>query len=89
MRISSGVQLACRGGGAFDGTSLYGLFLVEELTRPGHVEPNAILCSLASGLRAGALDPMIGTTGSGCDIDDVSCALLSRRFKGKAVLRIP
>lgn len=75
-------------GGAFGGVLLYGFFLIEELTRPEPAVASTLLADLASRLGAGALDPVIGDTGSWSDIDDVARALLSRRFKGKAVLRI-
>lgn len=75
-------------GGAFGGTSLYGFFLGEELTRPEPAPARAILADLASRLAKGTLDPVINRRGSWRDIDEVSRALMSRRFKGKAVLTI-
>ncbi|AYO80038.1 alcohol dehydrogenase [Sphingobium yanoikuyae] len=76
------------GGGAFGGTSLYGFFLIEELTRPGPACAGPLLADLANRLGFAALDPVIGRSGSWKDIDAVARALLSREFRGKAVLRI-
>lgn len=75
-------------GGAFGGTSLYGFFLIEELTRPHPAQAGALLADLAARLSAGMLDPVIGRAGSWRDIDETARALLSREFKGKAVLRV-
>ncbi len=76
------------GGGAFGGTSLYGFFLIEELTRPQATQAAPLLESLAARLGAGTLDPVIGRLGTWDEIDDVARALLTRGFKGKAVLRV-
>lgn len=75
-------------GGGYGGTSLYGFFLGEELTRPDPAIASTILSDLAARLAKGTLDPVIGHSGSWHDIDEVSRALMSRRFKGKAVLTI-
>lgn len=76
------------GGGAFGGTSLYGFFLIEELTRPEPAQAGSLLAGLAARLGAATLDPVIGRCGSWNDIDEVARELLSRGFKGKAVLRV-
>ncbi|WP_165927224.1 hypothetical protein [Sphingomonas sp. BK235] len=75
-------------GGGYGGTSLYGFFLGEELTRPEPAVASTILAELAARLANGTLDTVIHHSGSWHDIDEVSRALLSRRFKGKAVLTI-
>ncbi|MGF7146429.1 NADPH:quinone reductase-like Zn-dependent oxidoreductase [Sphingomonas zeicaulis] len=75
-------------GGTYGGTSLYGFFLGEELNRPEPAIATPLLADLASRLAAGTLDPVISQRGSWRDIDEISRALLARRFKGKAVLRI-
>lgn len=76
------------GGGAFGGTSLYGFFLIEELTRPGAIGAGPLLADLAAQLAAGTITPVISTQSSWREIDGVARALLARGFKGKAVLRI-
>lgn len=75
-------------GGLYGGTSLYGFFLGEELTRPGAASAGSILADLASRLAEGTLDPVINQRGSWRDVDEVSRALIARRFKGKAVLTV-
>ncbi|WCT73061.1 zinc-binding dehydrogenase [Sphingomonas naphthae] len=75
-------------GGAFGGTSLYGFVLAEELTRLEPADAAALLAGLAVRLGTGKLDPVIGKIGSWREIDHVARALLSRAFKGKAVLRL-
>lgn len=75
-------------GSGFGGTSLYGFFLIEELIRPEPADARAILADLASRLAAGTLDPAISMTRPWREVDEVARALLSRRIKGKAVLRI-
>jgi NADPH:quinone reductase len=75
-------------GNAFGGTSLYGFFLIEELTRPDPASTSLLLADLVSRVSSGSLDPMINKTGSWRDIDDVARSLLGREFKGKAVLTI-
>ena len=75
-------------GGLYGGTSLYGFFLGEELTRPGAPIAGSILADLASRLAEGTLDPVINQRGSWRDVDEVSRALMARRFKGKAVLTV-
>lgn len=75
-------------GGAYGGTSLYGFFLGEELTRPEPAHASIILSDLAARLADGTLDPVINHRGSWRDIDEVSRALMSRQFKGKAVLTV-
>lgn len=76
------------GGDAFGGTSLYGFFLVEELTRPNPAAAAEILASLGDRLAAGTLDPTIEMLRSWRDVEEVAGALMSRRIKGKAVLRV-
>jgi NADPH:quinone reductase-like Zn-dependent oxidoreductase len=75
-------------GGAFGGTSLYGFFLIEELTRPEPAAAGPLLTSLAARLSEGTLDPVIGARGSWREIDSLARALLARKFRGKAVLTI-
>lgn len=75
-------------GGAFGGTSLYGFFLIEELTRDESGGAGPHLDQLLSLLRTGLLTSIIDRTQSWHDIDEVARALMKRRFKGKAVLRI-
>lgn len=75
-------------GGLFGGTSLYGFFLAEELTRPQPAMAGALLADLATRLANGKLTPMIGQTGSWRDVDAIARSLLSRDYKGKAVLHI-
>jgi NADPH:quinone reductase len=75
-------------GGAFGGTSLYGFFLIEELTRPDPTPAGPLLSSLADRLGSSTLDPVIGRLGCWSEIDEVARALLARGFRGKAVLRV-
>jgi hypothetical protein len=75
-------------GGTYGGTPLYGLFPGEELTRPQPAHASILLSDLAARLTDGTLDPVINQRGSWRDIDEVSCALMSRQFKGTAVLTV-
>ena len=75
-------------GGLYGGTSLYGFFLLEELTRPDPVPAAPLLADLVGRLADGSLDPSIGRTASWRDVDAVAHSLLAREFLGKAVLRI-
>lgn len=75
-------------GGTYGGTSLYGFFLGEELTGPEPAHASILLSDLAARLADGTLQPVINHRGSWRDIDEVSRALMSRQFKGKAVLTV-
>ena len=67
------------------GTTLYGLFLGDELSR---APPGPALAELAAALAAGTLDPMIEAQADWSDIARVADDLIARRFTGKAVLTI-
>lgn len=71
---------------AFGGTTLYGLYLGEELTRRAPMDDVA---KLLSKIADGVLDPMIGVSASWTEVDGVARRLLDRGFKGKAVLTLP
>lgn len=71
---------------AFGGTTLYGLYLGEELTRRA---PMHDVAKLLGQVATGALDPMIGVSAPWTEIDDVARRLIDRGFKGKAVLTLP
>lgn len=73
------------GTGPHGGTTLYGLFLGEEMTRTRPAEPLGRLLSMVA---EGDLDPMISVTDSWTNIDAVARDLLARRYFGKAVLTL-
>lgn len=77
------------GGGLFGGTTLYGLFLAEELMRPGAATASERLGELARLMVAGQLASRIGRTAPWTEVDAVARALLARDFSGKAVLTLP
>jgi NADPH:quinone reductase-like Zn-dependent oxidoreductase len=72
-------------GGAFGGTTLYGLFLGEELA---HAQPAQLLATLAGHVAQGELDPVIGVTSPWTRVQAIAEDLLARRFVGKAVLTL-
>ncbi len=69
----------------YGGTTLYGFFLGEELSR---VSPGEPIAALLRKVAEGALDPAIGVTASWTHIQDVASDLLARRFVGRAVLTL-
>lgn len=73
------------GAGPHGGTTLYGLFLGEEMSQTAPAEP---LTRLLSMVAAGALDPMVSITAPWTTIDTVARDLLARRYIGKAVLTL-
>lgn len=73
------------GAGPHGGTTLYGLFLGEEMTRTQPAEPLGRLLSMVGN---GELDPMISVTAPWTTIDTVARDLLARRYIGKAVLTL-
>lgn len=76
------------GGGIYGGTSLYGFFLLEELTRPQPLRAPEVLADLARRVAAGTLDPVVSRTAGWREADAVARALLKREFPGKAVLLV-
>lgn len=67
------------------GTSLYGLFLGDELTRS---LPAPGLADLAGRVAAGALDPMVEVEADWSRIAEIADDLIARRYAGKAVLTL-
>lgn len=67
------------------GTSLYGLFLGDELSRD---PPAPALAELAGRLAAGTLDPVIEVEAGWGEIARVAEDLMARRYVGKAVLTV-
>lgn len=74
-----------RPGAVYGGTTLYGFFLGEELSRTPPAEP---LAALVRQTAAGELDPVVGVTTSWRNVQDVATDLLARRFIGKAILTL-
>jgi NADPH:quinone reductase len=66
-------------------TTLYGLYLGEELTRD---PPGPALGDLAARIAAGTLDPMVEVEAPWAEIGRVADDLIARRFSGKAVLTV-
>lgn len=73
-----------RDGDMFGGTTLYGFFLFEELTRPvGAASGGQLLSELGFLLDQHALEPGIGRTARWDDIDSVCRSLLALSSKAK------
>ena len=70
---------------AYGGTTLYGFFLGEELTR---TPPGPVIEALAAKMAAGQLDMSISVIAPWTRVQQVARDLLDRRISGKAVLTI-
>lgn len=75
-----------RAGALYGGTTLYGFFLGNELTKVSIVP---VLDGLLEALRQGQLNPSIALIDDFHNIDAVGRALTRNQIDGRAVLRVP